>query len=128
MSLTGDNCLLCGYLQVQEKEKGKGWTKMWAAVTKAEPMVLYLQGSGQDVKGSRAVPLPGFEVVSVPSTTADKSEVKHVFRLSHTQQTLLLSAQDAELQAKWVEALSKAARGEPPADASMSLTEHRKSQ
>ncbi|XP_024860238.1 faciogenital dysplasia isoform X2 [Kryptolebias marmoratus] len=129
MSLTGDHCLLCGYLQVQEK--GKGWTKTWVAVTKAEPMVLYLQGSGQDVKGSRAVPLPGFEVVSVASPQpppADKPEVKHVFRLSHTQQTLLLSAQDAELQAKWVEVLSRAARGEPPADASTSLTEHRKSQ
>lgn len=44
-SLSGENCLLCGHLQVQEK--GKNWTKMWVAVTKAEPMVLYLQTSGQ---------------------------------------------------------------------------------
>ncbi|XP_072222317.1 faciogenital dysplasia isoform X2 [Leuresthes tenuis] len=124
ISLTGENCLLCGYLQVQEK--GKSWTKMWMAVTKAEPLVLYLQGSGQDSKGSRTVPLPGFEVSTVPS--ADKSDVKHVFRLSHTQQTLLLSAQDAELQAKWVDILSKAARGETPTEASTSVTEHRKSQ
>ncbi|XP_061591824.1 faciogenital dysplasia isoform X1 [Cololabis saira] len=127
-SLTGENCLLCGYLQVQEK--GKSWTKVWVAVTKAEPLVLYLQSNGQESKGSRAVPLPGFEVSAVPSGTADKSDVKHIFRLSHTQlqQTLLLSAQDAELQAKWVEVLSKAARGEMPTDASASLTEHRKSQ
>ncbi|KAM4562851.1 faciogenital dysplasia isoform 2-T2 [Odontesthes bonariensis] len=124
ISLTGESCLLCGYLQVQEK--GKSWTKMWMAVTKAEPLVLYLQSSGQDSKGSRTVPLPGFEVSTVPS--ADKSDVKHVFRLSHTQQTLLLSAQDAELQAKWVDVLSKAARGETPPEASTSVTEHRKSQ
>ncbi|XP_008286452.1 faciogenital dysplasia isoform X2 [Stegastes partitus] len=123
-SLTAENCLLCGHLQVQEK--GKSWSKMWVAITKAEPLVLYLQSSGQDIKGSRAVPLPGFEVSTVPS--AEKSDVKHVLRLSHTQQTLLLSAQDAELQAKWVDILSKAARGETPTEASASLTEHRKSQ
>lgn len=44
-SLTGENCLLCGHLQVQEK--GKSWAKMWVAVSKAEPLVLYLQSSGQ---------------------------------------------------------------------------------
>lgn len=44
-SLTGENCLLCGHLQLQEK--GKSWSKMWGAVTKAEPLVLYLQSSGQ---------------------------------------------------------------------------------
>lgn len=45
MSLTVENCLLCGQLHVQEK--GKTWTKMWAAVTRMEPLVLYLQSSGQ---------------------------------------------------------------------------------
>ena len=44
-SLTGENCLLCGYLQLQDK--GKSWSKMWAGVAKAEPLVLYLQSSGQ---------------------------------------------------------------------------------
>uniref|UniRef100_A0A1A7WRA7 Faciogenital dysplasia n=1 Tax=Iconisemion striatum TaxID=60296 RepID=A0A1A7WRA7_9TELE len=125
-SVTGESCLLCGYLQVQEK--GKAWSKMWVAVTKTEPQVLHLQNSGQDIKGSRVVPLPGFEVVSVPPTTADKSELKHLFRLSNTQLTLLLSAQDAEFQAKWVEVLSRAAGGECAAEASMSLTEDGKSQ
>lgn len=125
-SLTGENCLLCGHLQVQEK--GKSWSKMWVAVTKAEPLVLYLQSNGQDSKGARVVPLPGFEVSVVPPSGGEKSEIKHSLRLSHTQQTLLLSAQDPELQAKWVDVLSKAARGETPIDASTSLTEHRKSQ
>ncbi|XP_071401056.1 FYVE, RhoGEF and PH domain-containing protein 3-like isoform X1 [Centroberyx affinis] len=126
-SLTGENCLLCGHLQLQEK--GKSWTKMWVAVTKAEPLVLYLQSSGQDSKGARAVPLSGFEVTAVSSSSAiEKAEVKHAFRLSHAQQALLFAAQDAELQAKWVELLSKAARGETATDAPTSLTEHRKSQ
>ncbi|TKS77789.1 FYVE, RhoGEF and PH domain-containing protein 3 [Collichthys lucidus] len=125
-SLSGENCLLCGHLQVQDK--GKSWTKMWVAVTKTEPFVLYLQSSGQDSKGARVVPLSGFEVSVVSPPAGEKSEVKQALRLSHTQQTLLLSAQDAELQAKWVEVLSKAARGETPMDASTSVTEHRKSQ
>ncbi|KAM4609968.1 faciogenital dysplasia isoform 2-T2 [Polymixia lowei] len=125
-SLTGESCLLCGHLQVQEK--GKSWNKMWVAVTKTEPLVLYLQSSGQDTKGAREVRLPGSEVSVVSPPATDKSEVKHAFRLSHAQQALLFSAQDAELQAKWVELLSKAARGETTADAAVSLTEHRKSQ
>ncbi|MEQ2217847.1 hypothetical protein XENOCAPTIV_024359 [Xenoophorus captivus] len=86
------------------------------------------KAAAEDVKGSRAVPLPGFEVSTVPPATADKPEVKHVFKLSHTQQNFLLSAQDAELQAKWVEVLSKAARAEAPTETLTSLTEHRKSQ
>uniref|UniRef100_A0A4W6EKZ5 FYVE, RhoGEF and PH domain containing 3 n=1 Tax=Lates calcarifer TaxID=8187 RepID=A0A4W6EKZ5_LATCA len=125
-SLTGENCLLCGHLQVQEK--GKSWAKMWVAVTKTEPLVLYLQSNGQDSKGARVVPLPGFEVSVMQPSAAEKSEVKHALRLSNTQQTLLLSAQDAELQAKWADVLSKASRGETPTDASTSMTENRKSQ
>ncbi|XP_026223709.1 faciogenital dysplasia isoform X2 [Anabas testudineus] len=126
ISLIGENCLQCGHLQVQEK--GKSWTKMWVAVTKAEPLVLYLQSNGQESKGARAVPLPGFEVSTVPPSAGEKSEARHALRLSNTQQTLLLSAQDAELQAMWMDVLSKGARGETPTDASVSLSEHRKSQ
>ncbi|XP_033982376.1 faciogenital dysplasia [Trematomus bernacchii] len=126
ISLTGDNCLLCGHLQLQEK--GKSWSKVWVAVTKAEPLVLYLQSSGQDSKGARVVPLPGFDVSVMPPSGSEKSEIKHAFRLCHAQQTLLLSAQDPELQTKWVDVLSRAARGETPTDASTSQTENRKSQ
>ncbi|XP_014000898.1 FYVE, RhoGEF and PH domain-containing protein 3 isoform X1 [Salmo salar] len=126
VSLSGDNCLLCAQLQVQEK--GKSWTKTWVAITKTEPLVLYLQTSGQDSRGARAIPLPGFEVsVAAPSAT-EKSELKHAFQLSHSQQALLFSAQDTEVQAKWVELLSRAARGEMPTDTPFSLTEHRESQ
>lgn len=81
----------------------------------------------QDVKGARAVPLPGFDVSVIPPSAGEKPEVKHALRLSHTQQTLLLSAQEAELQAKWLDILSKAARGETPTDVTTSLPEHKKS-
>ncbi|KAM6977532.1 LOW QUALITY PROTEIN: faciogenital dysplasia [Aplochiton taeniatus] len=125
-SLTGDSCLLCSHLQLQDK--GKGWTKTWGAVTKAEPLVLYLQSNGQDSRGARAVPLPGFEVSVASPPATDKSEVKHTFRLSNSQQALLFGTQDAELQAKWVEHLSRAARAEAPTDTPSSVTENRKSQ
>ncbi|XP_036390023.1 faciogenital dysplasia isoform X1 [Megalops cyprinoides] len=121
-SLGTENCLFCSHLQVQEK--GKSWTKAWAAVTKTEPLVLYLQMSGQESRGARAFPLVGYEV-SVP---ADKQEMKHVFRLSQSQHTLLLSAQDSELQTKWVELLTRAAKGEAPAEIPVSQAELRKSQ
>ncbi|CDQ86977.1 unnamed protein product [Oncorhynchus mykiss] len=126
VSLSGDNCLLCAQLQVQEK--GKSWTKTWVAITKTEPLVLYLQTSGQDSRGARAIPLPGFEVSVVAPSATEKSELKHAFQLSHSQQALLFSAQDTEVQAKWVELLSRAARGETPTDTPFSLTEHRESQ
>lgn len=126
-SLTAENCLLCGHLQLQDK--GKSWTKVWAALTKAEPLVLFLQSNGQECKGARQVSLPGFEVSAVTSLSSEKSEVKHGVRLSHSQQTVVLSAPDAELQAKWVEVLSQAARGESPSETPpTNLTEHRKSQ
>lgn len=44
-SLGTENCFFCSYLHVQEK--GRSWIKAWAAVTKTEPLVLYLQTSGQ---------------------------------------------------------------------------------
>ncbi|CAL8325158.1 unnamed protein product [Merluccius merluccius] len=129
-SLTGESCLLSSHLHLQDK--GKSWSKMWAAVPKAEPLVLYLQSSGQDMKGARAVPLPGFEVGVVSPPPSDKSDAaKHAFRLSHGQQTLVFAAPDAELLAKWVELLTKASRGESPTDgagAGAAQTEHRKSQ
>uniref|UniRef100_A0A8C5D5W0 FYVE, RhoGEF and PH domain-containing protein 3-like n=1 Tax=Gouania willdenowi TaxID=441366 RepID=A0A8C5D5W0_GOUWI len=81
-----------------------------------------------DSKGSRPLPLPGFEVSALQPGPSDKSEQKHVIRLSNTQQTLLFSAQDADAQAKWVEVLTKASRGETPSEPLNKLTEHRKSQ
>ncbi|XP_029011126.1 faciogenital dysplasia isoform X2 [Betta splendens] len=127
-SLTAENCVQCGHLHLQEK--GRSWSKVWVAVTRAEPLVLYLQSSGQDAKGARAVPLPGFEVSAPPAAPGDKAEVKHALRLSHTQQNLLLSAPDAETQARWLEVVSRAARGDtaPDPDPDAGPSEQRSSQ
>lgn len=48
LSLTDDSCVLCSQLLVQEK--GKNWIKTWVAITKAEPLMLYLQTAGQVVQ------------------------------------------------------------------------------
>lgn len=124
LSLIGDSCVLSSQLLVQEK--GKHWTKTWVAITKAEPLVLYLQTSSQDVRGARTISLPGYEV-STSLPPSEKSEGKHIFRLSNSQHALLFSAQDSELLAKWVELLSHAAKGEV-LEMSVSLIDHRKSQ
>lgn len=78
----------------------------------------------QEGRGARAIPLPGYEV-SLPT---EKQEMRNVFKLSHGQQTLLLSAQDCELQTKWMEVLTRAAKGEAPTETSVCSAEIRKSQ
>ncbi|NWX90447.1 FGD3 protein, partial [Nothoprocta pentlandii] len=106
--LAAENSLFSSYLQFLEK--GKTWHKMWVTIPKSEPLVLYLQGSSQDGRSPRPIPLPGYEV-SLPGS-GDKFEVKHVFKLCQSQQTIYFSAEDEELQVKWMEILSKAAKGE----------------
>ncbi|XP_049682244.1 FYVE, RhoGEF and PH domain-containing protein 3 isoform X6 [Accipiter gentilis] len=106
--LAAENSLFSSYLQFLEK--GKTWYKMWVTIPKTEPLVLYLQGSSQDGRSPRPIPLPGYEV-SLPGS-GEKFEVKHVFKLCQSQQTLYFSAEDEELQMKWMEILTKAAKGE----------------
>uniref|UniRef100_G1N1Y7 FYVE, RhoGEF and PH domain containing 3 n=1 Tax=Meleagris gallopavo TaxID=9103 RepID=G1N1Y7_MELGA len=65
---------------------------------------------GRDGRGPRPIPLPGYEV-SFPGS-GEKFEVKHVFKLCQSQQTIYFSAEDEELQLKWMEILAKAAKGE----------------
>lgn len=38
--------------------------------------------------------------------------MKHVFKLCQSQQTIYFSAEDEEQQTKWMEILTKAAKGE----------------
>uniref|UniRef100_A0A8C3IF63 FYVE, RhoGEF and PH domain containing 3 n=1 Tax=Chrysemys picta bellii TaxID=8478 RepID=A0A8C3IF63_CHRPI len=64
----------------------------------------------EDGQAPRAIPLPGY-AVSLPSS-GEKFEVKHVFKLCQSQQTIYFSAEDEEQQTKWMEILTKAAKGE----------------
>lgn len=91
-------------------EKGKTWHKMWAYVPKSEPLVLYLQVCSQDGRNQRAIPLPGYEV-SLPSAS-DKVDLKHVFKLTQSQQILLFGAEDEDLLMKWMGVLGRASRGD----------------
>ncbi|XP_077040878.1 FYVE, RhoGEF and PH domain-containing protein 3 isoform X1 [Agelaius phoeniceus] len=106
--LVAENSLFSSYLQFLEK--GKTWNKMWVAIPKSEPLVLYLQGSSQDGRSPRPIPLPGYEV-SLPGS-GEKFDLKHVFKLCQSHQTLYFSAEDEELQMKWMEILTRAAKGE----------------
>ncbi|XP_050835294.1 FYVE, RhoGEF and PH domain-containing protein 3 isoform X6 [Serinus canaria] len=106
--LVAENSLFSSYLQFLEK--GKTWYKMWVTIPKSEPLVLYLQGSSQDGRSPRPIPLPGYEV-SLPGS-GEKFDLKHVFKLCQSHQTLYFSAEDEEMQMKWMEILTKAAKGE----------------
>ncbi|XP_074139157.1 FYVE, RhoGEF and PH domain-containing protein 3 isoform X4 [Sminthopsis crassicaudata] len=102
-----ENSLFCSHLQLMDK--GKVCCKLWATIPKTEPLVLYLQG-GQDGRSPRTIPLPGYEV-TLPGPS-EKLEAKYTLKLSQSHQTLYLSFEDEELQRRWMEVLTRAARGE----------------
>ncbi|KAH0630111.1 hypothetical protein JD844_012753 [Phrynosoma platyrhinos] len=106
--LGAENNIFSSYLLFQEK--GKNWCKVWVTIPKAEPLVLYLQGGSQDGRVPRSIPLLGYEV-DFPHS-GEKFESKYVFKLSQSQQTLYFSADDEDLQIKWMDILTKAAKGE----------------
>lgn len=64
----------------------------------------------QDGRTPRTIPLPGYEV-TLPGP-AEKLEAKYTLKLSQSHQTLYLSVEDEELQQRWMEVLTRAARGE----------------
>ncbi|XP_077630097.1 FYVE, RhoGEF and PH domain-containing protein 3 isoform X2 [Crocuta crocuta] len=103
--------LLCGHLRVSDS--GAAWSEVWATIPASEPLelVLYLQGGSQASRLPRSIPLSGCKV-SVPDPT-ERPDTGHVWRLHQAQQTLYLSAPSAELQQRWLEALSAAAHGDP---------------
>lgn len=73
----------------------------------------------QEVQLPRAIPLPGCEV----SLATAKLDMKHVFKLSQSQHSILFSAEEEELQSKWIEILSKAVKGESEQEGLCSKTE-----
>ncbi|XP_044307357.1 FYVE, RhoGEF and PH domain-containing protein 3 [Varanus komodoensis] len=103
-----ENSIFCSHLLFQEK--GKTWCKVWVTIPKTEPLVLYLQGGNQDGRVPRSIPLPGYEV-DFPHS-GERFESKYVFKLSQSQQTMYFSAEDEDLQIKWMDILTKAAKGE----------------
>ncbi|XP_042306952.1 FYVE, RhoGEF and PH domain-containing protein 3 isoform X2 [Sceloporus undulatus] len=103
-----ENSIFSSYLLFQEK--GKNWCKVWVTIPKAEPFVLYLQGGSQDGQVPRSIPLLGYEI-DFPHS-GEKFESKYVIKLSQSQQTLYFSADDEDLQIKWMDILTKAAKGE----------------
>uniref|UniRef100_UPI00398EB91C FYVE, RhoGEF and PH domain-containing protein 3-like n=1 Tax=Pristiophorus japonicus TaxID=55135 RepID=UPI00398EB91C len=107
-SLTSDNSLFCSNLSFMEK--GKPWHKAWVAIPKSDPLVLYLHIGSQDGKNARTIPLPGYEI-ELPSPV-DMIEKKHAFKLRQSQQIFYFSADDEEIQKKWIDIISKTAMGE----------------
>ncbi|XP_062977677.1 FYVE, RhoGEF and PH domain-containing protein 3 [Elgaria multicarinata webbii] len=103
-----ENSVFSSHLLFQEK--GKTWYKVWVTIPKTEPLVLYLQGGNQDGRIPRSIPLPGYEV-DFPHS-GERFESKYVFKLCQSQQTIYFSAEDEDLQIKWMDILTKAAKGE----------------
>uniref|UniRef100_A0A8C0K8D7 FYVE, RhoGEF and PH domain containing 3 n=1 Tax=Canis lupus dingo TaxID=286419 RepID=A0A8C0K8D7_CANLU len=103
--------LLCGHLQVSDS--GAAWSEVWATIPASDPLelVLHLQEDSQDGWPPRTVPLSGCTVSVLDP--AEMPDSRHVWRLQRGQQSLYLSTPSVDLQKRWLEALSAAARGDP---------------
>lgn len=66
----------------------------------------------KDVKAQRSVPLIGFEV-SFPEP-CDRLDRRHTFKICQSHLTFYFSAEGEELQRRWMDALSRAGKGEEP--------------
>lgn len=62
------------------------------------------------MKAQRSIPLIGFEVT--PTEQCERSDRKHVFKISQSQLSFYFSPETEEFQRRWVKALSRAGRGE----------------
>ncbi|XP_059805440.1 FYVE, RhoGEF and PH domain-containing protein 1-like [Hypanus sabinus] len=108
-SVAAENSVICSFLHYMERG-AKGWHKGWCVIPENEPLVLYIYGAPQDVKALRSVPLIGFEV-GTPDP-GEKTDRRHSFLMSQSHLTLHFSAESEDLLQRWVNALSRAARGE----------------
>uniref|UniRef100_A0A8C5AVV1 FYVE, RhoGEF and PH domain containing 1 n=1 Tax=Gadus morhua TaxID=8049 RepID=A0A8C5AVV1_GADMO len=108
-SLAAENSVMCSCLYYQERGGGRGWQKAWFIIPEKEPLVLYIYGAPQDVKAQRSVPLIGWQV-SLP----ESCDRRHAFKMTQSHMTLLFSAEAEELQTRWMDVLSRAAKGEEP--------------
>ncbi|XP_040178799.1 FYVE, RhoGEF and PH domain-containing protein 1 isoform X2 [Rana temporaria] len=108
-SVVAEHSILCSYMHYMEKG-AKSWHKGWFVIPQNEPLVLYIYGAPQDVKAQRSIPLIGFEVT--PTEQCERSDRKHVFKISQSQLSFYFSPETEEFQRRWVKALSRAGRGE----------------
>ncbi|XP_069604294.1 FYVE, RhoGEF and PH domain-containing protein 1 isoform X1 [Ranitomeya imitator] len=108
-SVVAEHSVMCSYMYYMEKG-AKSWHKGWFVIPQNEPLVLYIYGAPQDVKAQRSIPLIGFEVT--PTEQCERSDRKHVFKISQSQLSFYFSPEAEELQRRWVNALSRAGRGE----------------
>ncbi|KAM4664204.1 FYVE, RhoGEF and PH domain-containing protein 1 isoform 2-T3 [Discoglossus pictus] len=108
-SVVAEHSVMCSYMHYMEKG-AKSWHKGWFVIPQNEPLVLYIYGAPQDVKAQRSIPLIGFEVT--PLEQGERSDRRHVFKISQSQLSFYFSPETEELQHRWVSALSRAGRGE----------------
>ncbi|XP_053552021.1 FYVE, RhoGEF and PH domain-containing protein 1 isoform X2 [Bombina bombina] len=108
-SVVAEHSVMCSYMNYMEKG-AKSWHKAWFVIPQNEPLVLYIYGAPQDVKAQRSIPLIGFEVT--PVEHGERSDRRHVFKISQSQLSFYFSPETEELQQRWMMALSRAGRGE----------------
>ncbi|KAH1187993.1 hypothetical protein KIL84_012381, partial [Mauremys mutica] len=96
-SEAAERSVVCSFLHYMEPG-AKAWHKGWFVVPQSEPLVLYVYGAPQ-VTG----PEPGARL-----------DRRHSFAIRQSQLRWQFGAESEGLQRRWMEALSRAGRGELP--------------
>ncbi|XP_053870811.1 FYVE, RhoGEF and PH domain-containing protein 1 [Malaclemys terrapin pileata] len=111
-SEAAERSVICSFLHYMEPG-AKAWHRGWFVVPQSEPLVLYVYGAPQDVKAQRSLPLIGFEVRA--PDVGPRLDRRHAFAIHQSHLRWQFSAESEGLQRRWMEALGRAGRGEPPA-------------
>ncbi|XP_039604561.1 FYVE, RhoGEF and PH domain-containing protein 2-like [Polypterus senegalus] len=98
--------LMCSFLQMVDKN-GKIGAKSWFAISKDEPMILYMYTAPQDVRAQSTIPLLGYEVKELLP-----GENSCSFQLVQSTQVLTFVAESEEHRELWVKTIHQVAHGQ----------------
>lgn len=94
-----DTAVISGYLNITCNKKT--WLRRWFSVR--DDYVLYSFKAHQDVVALTAVPLPGYQVLSVDSV--DGIDREHTFKIFHKLKVYYLQAEDESSLKRWIDVL-----------------------
>ncbi|KAM9772371.1 FYVE, RhoGEF and PH domain-containing protein 4-like isoform 2-T2 [Syngnathus typhle] len=93
------SCIISGFLQYGDNPKT--WQRVFAVITKTEPLVLSLYAAQQDVKPLSCIPLLGCKVEDPPQELKGQSS----FNLRQSKSCHTFTCDDAHVKRTWLAAL-----------------------
>ncbi|XP_061523421.1 FYVE, RhoGEF and PH domain-containing protein 4-like isoform X1 [Phycodurus eques] len=97
------SCMISSFLQYGDNPRT--WQRVWAVVTKTEPLVLSLYAARQDVKPLSCIPLLGCTV----EDPSQKLQGQYCFNLRQSKSRHVFTCDHADVKQAWLAALKAAA-------------------